>query len=132
MKKGKFISCVSIFAFIFISVLFASDVQASYGIYGAATYAGTSPTNVIDGAVVTIYKYNGSQWAYHGQTTASACGYYTYNTGERGSFKAVVNGYYGLRPMPCSSISGYETVAGFGFGDIGFFTPWVVVNIRTS
>ncbi len=135
MKRRKFITLIPvIFALLFGISLTGVEARAStYGIYGTVTYAGVNPDSVVDKAVVRVYKEVGSNnWVYQGQTTASACGYYTFDTGGTGNFKAVVDGTYDLREMPCESVYDNERVGGWGIGNVTIWNPQKVVHVRTS
>ncbi|MBC8465212.1 MAG: hypothetical protein H8D63_02485 [Parcubacteria group bacterium] len=135
MKRRKFITLIPvIFALLFGISLTGVEARAStYGIYGTVTYAGINPDSVVDKAVVRVYKSTGGgNWTYIGQTTASACGYYTFDTGGIGTFRAVVDGRYDLRTMPCQSVYDNERVGGDGQGTVSWVDPQVVVHVRTS
>jgi len=105
-----------------------ADPSSSYGIYGTVTY----PGGVVAGATVTISKYQSGSYVYHGTTTASACGYYTYDTGGTGTYRAYVSGYYPLRYSACGSIFDNEQVAGSNTGAVSIFNPQVQVDVGTN
>lgn len=111
--------------------LFTASAQA-YSIYGTATFAGSYPDSVVNNARINVYKdLGGGQWQYHGSTTASACGYYTYGTGESGTFKAVVvQDDYDLRSLSsCGSVTDNVNAEGYGIGTVTWLNPEIVVNI---
>lgn len=111
-----------------------SPLANEYGIYGEIVWpvSGTAES-AIESPVVTIEKLVNGSWIYHGTTYASACGYYTYDTGGTGEFRAVVGGYYYMRTYPgCATRVSYGWHAGSGEGNVTYWTPWRVVNIRCS
>jgi len=111
----------------------STAIASDYGIYGTVTYAGESPDSVIDNATVQVYKYIDNSWVHQGSTVASACGYYTYDTGSRGNYKAVVDGDYYLRDLsPCLDRTGYEHVEGVGYGTVTWLNPQVRVDVPTA
>ena len=136
MKRRRFITLVPAALILLFGLSFSgTEARASsgYGIYGTVTYAGFNPDSVVALAVVRVYKSTGgSNWTYIGQTTASACGYYTFDTGGRGLFRAVVDGRYDLRTMPCQSVYDNENVAGADSGEVTYGNPQKVINVRTS
>ncbi len=106
-----------------------ADPSSNYGIYGTIKY----PQAVVAGANVTIYKdQGGGSYAYHATTTASACGYYTYDTGGTGTYRASVSGYYPLRDSPCGSVIGSEQVSGLNIGVVNWLNPQVQVDVVTN
>ena len=136
MKRRKFVALIPATLVLLFGLFFSgTEARASsgYGIYGTVTYAGFNPDSVVALAVVKVYKHTGGgNWSYIGQTTASACGYYTFDTGGIGTFMAEVDGRYDLRTMPCESIYDTERVAGNAQGRVRLRTPQVVVHVRTS
>lgn len=106
-------------------------LEGNTGVYGTIRFDYQDPSNyeLVDGVTVKIYI-GGS---YHGSTTASACGYYSYDTGGSwGSVHVVVDGSQNrpIRPSNCGSISFYDYAAGdntvylwYGF--------WTQIDINT-
>lgn len=112
----------------------AASKVSSYGIYGEVLWpvSGT-PYNAVESPTVYIYKYINGYWVYQGSTTASICGYYTYNTGGTGTFRAIISNYYYLRSYPgCTTRVDYGMHAGSGDGAVTIYSPWTTVNIRCS
>jgi hypothetical protein len=107
----------------------APAAVSSYGLYGVVTYPGSG---VVISPVVTIYKSINNTWVYQGTTTASACGYYTYDTGGTGNFKAVVSGYYGLRNSPCGTHFANESVGGFNVAYVSWWNPQTKMDVSTN
>jgi len=102
---------------------------SSYGIYGTVKYPGNG---VVVSPIVTIYKQKNGQYTYYGQTTASACGYYTFDTGGTGNFRVVVSGQYSLRYAPCGTVFATDPVAGDEFGYVSLWNPWLLLDIHTA
>lgn len=103
---------------------------SSYGLYGVVRYPGNG---VVANATVTIYKQMNGQYVYQGQTVASACGYYTYDTGGTGNYRVVVHrNYYSLRYASCGSIFANESVAGDVFVTIWWWNPQTQVDVNTA
>lgn len=107
----------------------APAAASSYGLYGVVTYPGSA---VVISPTVNIYKLVNGSWVYHGTTIASACGYYTYDTGGTGNFKAAVNGYYGLRDSPCGTHFADEPVGGFNVAYVSFWNPQTQMDVPTN
>jgi hypothetical protein len=128
MKRKLSVLLLCAFAF-FAIVGGGQEAVADTGLYGVVTYPGGG---VVSSPTVNVYKWNGSSYAYHGSTTASACGYYTYATGSTGNFRVYVSGYHSLRYAPCGSVFDNESVAGENFGTINFWDSWVELNIPAS
>ncbi len=105
-----------------------------YGIYGEVVWPVSGiPENAVESPVVIIEKMVSGSWVYHGTTYASACGYYTYDTGGTGKFRAVIGGYYYLRSYPgCATRVDYDWNSGSGEGIVTYWTPWKVINVRCS
>lgn len=116
---------LSIGVFFLQDYAFASD----YGIYGTVYYP---CGDIVASPTVHVYKYQGGQYVYHGSTTASACGYYTYDTGGTGNFRVYVSGTYDLRYAPCGSIFDNESVAGDNYGSITIWSPFIQLDIQTA
>jgi len=108
--------------------------KSSYGIYGEVLWpVSGSPYNALESPTVYVYKYVNGSWVYHGSTTASACGYYTYDTGGIGTFHVTVGNYYYLRSYPgCATRVDYGMHAGSGDGTVTVWSPWTMTNIRCS
>lgn len=114
---------------ILVSTEAPASARSSYGIYGVVTYPGSA---VVISPTVYIYKWNGSTWVYHGQTPASACGYYTYDTGGTGTFRAEVGGYYGLRNASCGTHFANEQVGGWQSGYVSWWNPQLRIDVPTT
>jgi hypothetical protein len=106
-------------------------LEESTGIYGTIMFdyqCCPEDYYLVDG--VFVYIYIGGN--YHGYTTASACGYYTYDTnGDHGSVEVLVESQYRpIRPTSCTSISFYDTAAGNAYGNLseGY---WVKIDVHT-
>lgn len=104
-------------------------ITSSYGLYGTVTYPGNA---VVASPVVYIYKQQGGSYQYFGQTLASACGYYTFDTGGTGTFRVIVSGTYNLRNSSCGTIFDNEPVAGDAFGTVNWVNPQKLLNISTA
>jgi hypothetical protein len=107
----------------------APAAASSYGIYGVVTYPGSA---VVISPTVSVYKWNGSSWVYHGSTIASACGYYTYDTGGTGNFMARVDGFYGLRNASCGTHFANEPVGGWQSGNVTWWNPQLRMDVPTT
>ncbi len=129
MKKIFLVLLITIFSsYLFVSADLAAENSSSYGLYGTIKY----PSAIVSSAVVVVYKTNiWGTYVYHGQTTASSCGYYTYDTGGIGQFRVVVSGTYSLRYETCGSVFATDPVAGDNYGSITISTPQRQLNIMT-
>jgi hypothetical protein len=103
----------------------------NYSLYGTVTYPGGS---VVANAIVNIYKYENGSYVFIGSTQASVCGYYTFNLGGTGNYRAYVNGTYNLRygGTPCGSVFDNEPVAGDAYGTVTWWNPHLVLNVGTA
>jgi hypothetical protein len=116
----------------FLVVLFIlTAVSMANSLYGTVTFpASAQPSNYVDNAIVKVYKDQGGTYVYVGQTVASACGYYTYNTGSTGNFKVSVDGTYYIRAInPCGARVAQYNLKGTGYGSVTIRYPEVYVNI---
>lgn len=74
----------------------AAPARASgYQLSGTVYYSGSS-WGVVVSPDITIYKWNGSSWAYHGVTYADECGFFNYDAGGPGTYKASVAGSFNV------------------------------------
>lgn len=110
--------------------------SSNYGIYGFVFWpvSGT-PYNVVESPTIHIFKWVNGAWVSYGNTIASACGYYTYETGSTGTYRALVNSIdcYYLRSYPgCSTRADYGVHAGSGDGQVTILSPWTQINVRCS
>jgi hypothetical protein len=104
-------------------------LTSSYGLYGTVTYPGSG---VVVSPMVYIYRYQNGSYQFHGQTLASACGYYTFDTGSTGQYKVIVSGTYNLRYASCGSIFAIEPVAGGVYGTVSYANPQKLLNVPTA
>lgn len=107
------------------------STELSTGVYGTIYFdyqCCPEDYYLVDGVTVYIYIDN----VYHGSTVASACGYYTYDTGgDHGAVRVYVPSQYRpIRYMGCGSIQFYDSAAGDEEGDLssGY---WVQINVKT-
>jgi hypothetical protein len=107
----------------------APTLTSSYGLYGKVTYPGNA---VVVSPIVYIYRYQNGSYQYYGQTRASACGYYTFDTGRTGQYRVIVRGKYSLKYAPCGSIFAIEPVAGDIFGTVSYINPQRLLNVPTA
>ncbi len=90
MRKVLLLAAICILG----SFLHANEAKASgYGIYGTVLYW----NDPVQSPTVYVDKWNGFTWVYIGSTPASMCGYYTFDTGQSGTFRVRVAGTYGTR-----------------------------------
>lgn len=109
---------------------------STYGIYEFVFWpvSGT-PYNVVESPTVHVFKWVNGSWVSYGSTVASMCGYYTYETGGTGTYRALISNsdYYYLRSYPdCTIRTDYGIHAGSGDGQVTFSSPWTQVNARCS
>jgi hypothetical protein len=103
-----------------VTSMAAAPAQAStYHLFGYVYYFG-SPAGVVVNPIITIYKWNGSSWVYHGLAYADECGYYEYDAGGPGTYMGDVIGYLNVTessPWTCSYYYHQQNVGGSGSAD---------------
>lgn len=129
--RRKQVTCFVILMLALVAFTPVSKVRASsYGLYGTVRYTGGG---VVSNATVEIWKQSGSSYVYIGSTLASACGYYTYDTGGTGNFRIIARGTnVPLRADTCGNIFAYESVAGDNFGSVTWWTPLKQLDVTTA
>jgi len=64
---------------------------SGYSLSGSVDYSGSAVSGP-----VSIYKWNGSSWVYHGSASASCLGLFYYDTGGPGLFMGQVDGGHAI------------------------------------
>lgn len=71
----------------------APALASGYQLSGHVFYFGSSSGMVVS-PDITIYKWNGSSWTFHGIAYADWCGVYNYDAGGPGTYMGIVNNYF--------------------------------------
>jgi hypothetical protein len=74
-------------------------LASGYQLSGTVYYFGSSSGLVVS-PDITIYKWNGSSWTYHGVAYADECGAFTYDAGGPGTYMGSVGGYFNVTESP--------------------------------
>lgn len=73
----------------------APALASGYQLSGTVYYFGSS-SGVVVSPDITIYKWNGSSWAYHGVAYADECGFFNYDAGGPGTYMGSVGGFFNV------------------------------------
>lgn len=99
----------------FTSIAAAPARASAYQLSGTVYYFGSS-SGVVVSPDITIYKWNGSSWAYHGVAYADECGSFNYDAGGPGTYKGSVGGYFNVTESASCGPTRYnpQSVSGSG------------------
>lgn len=81
------------------SIAAARARASGYQLAGTVYYFGSSSGLVVS-PDITIYRWNGSSWAYHGVAYADSCGFFNYDAGGPGTYMGSVGGYFNVTESP--------------------------------
>ena len=89
--------------------------------------------DVLESPSVSIYKWNGSSWVFHGMAYGDSCGDYTYDTGGPGEFMGSVSGLYYVKDAmsECAWSWDLANVSGSNTAEVSAANPYAYMYIFT-